>query len=452
MMNSKIKIILLIILGCTLVFTACRKDYGDIVKPISLTITTKYELDLLQDQVPDSATIKLVNQRNGKVLTFIADSKTGQINIPSLSAGKYIVEASMKMSKVRFEELAGTIEDADEIFFNGFLNVVLRENEENLEISLVKGRTGDWVIKQIYYAGSNQWDGAGFRDQFIEFYNNSDKVLYADSLYFAQIFGENNANPNQSSGWYLSNGQLDWRQPTGMANANSDYVYAYHLFMLPGTGQQYPVQPGESIVLAQNALNHKAPYIGNNGVVQSINKPDLTVDLSIADFEAYLVDYNREYRGKTSAYRWDIDNPSVPNIDVLLNTHNDLILDNKGRDAYVIFNASREFVNDLIKNRSYRSPKQTTANTNDRFIQIPVDIVIDGVELQPTIASNRIAKRLPASIDGGYIFVPKGEYTSQSVIRKTEKIINGRRVLKDTNKSGDDFIVADRPLPKGFID
>lgn len=451
------KLLIPILLLVITAFFSCKKDYGNNVTPISLTVKTIFNQDgELAAYAPESAQVKLTNLRNG-VVTYLKINGEGHARFNSITPGRYTIEVSLKITDEEFFNLTGhhLSDGEEERFYNGSIQKAhLTNPDEQLQIVLNNGAIGDWVIKQIYYAGSDQWDGANFRDQFIEFYNNTSKVLYADSLYFAQIFGENNSSPDMSTGWYdPDTRQLNWRIPTGMSNANHDYVYAYHLFMIPGTGKQYPVQPGESIVLAQNALNHKAPYIDNNGNVQGINRPELTVDLSNADFDAYLVDYNREFRGKTFPYRWDIDNPKVPNIEVLLTTHNDLILDNLGRDGYAIFKAeSRHYVDSLMKYRSFKSPKLTQTTDKNRFIQIPIDIIIDAVELQSTLTSDRMPKRLNSRLDAGFTFVPNGEYSSQSMVRKTSKTINGRRVLKDTNNSTEDFKVSNRPIPKGFID
>ncbi|WP_409517006.1 DUF4876 domain-containing protein, partial [Empedobacter sp.] len=42
--------------------------------------------------------------------------------------------------------------------------------------------------------------------------------------------------------------------------------------------------------------------------------------------------------------------------------------------------------------------------------------------------------------DAGYAYLTAGSYTSTSIIRKTQKTINGRIILKDTNNSTNDFV------------
>lgn len=215
--------------------------------------------------------------------------------------------------------------------------------------------------------------------------------------------------------------------------------------MIPGNGKTYPVEPGKSIVIAQNALNHKAPFIGNNGKEVAIKNPDLTVDLSKANFEVYFGDIP----GKTP-FATDIDNPAVPNVEILDYAGNDWILDNLGRDAYVIFkHANRSDVENL---KSYAEPSiSVPTSTAKKYRQLPVGWIMDAVEVQPNTKDARIPKKLTASQDAGFTFAPLGGYSSQSVIRKTEKTNNGVRKLKDTNNSTEDFI-AIKANPFGFGD
>jgi hypothetical protein len=53
-------------------------------------------------------------------------------------------------------------------------------------------------------------------------------------------------------------------------------------------------------------------------------------------------------------------------------------------------------------------------------------------------------------LDALYTYVPNGAYSSQSAIRKTETTINGRKVLKDTNNSAEDFDFLPLAIPRGF--
>ncbi|UZJ63016.1 DUF4876 domain-containing protein [Sphingobacterium sp. KU25419] len=194
--------------------------------------------------------------------------------------------------------------------------------------------------------------------------------------------------------------------------ANTDYVYLRDLFMIPGDGHTYPIDPGKSIVIAQNALNHKVPFVGNNGVETPIRDPELTVDLSKATFETYFGDIP----GK-KPFASDINNLDIPNVEVLDYVGNDWILDNPGRDGYVIFKRSNR--EEVLALKDYAVPSlKPPAASEKTYKQLPVRWIMDALEIQPNTAGARLPKKLGSSQDAGFSFVPLGAYSSQAVIRK----------------------------------
>lgn len=425
-------------------FISCKKDNTPGVQPLDIKLNLKYASENFNTKLDLSKVIvKITNLATKTSATY--SSSQGVVNLTSIIPGEYDIDASITIPKAQYNSLTGesSIED---VTFNASLKKISLTNSTTLDMELVAGLLGDFVIKQIYYAGSDNKEGAVFRDQFFEVYNNTERVLYADSLYFGRLWGRQ--SPTSQSDYYQSNGQLDWSKSSGMGgyeSENTDYVYLRDLFMIPGNGKTYPVEPGKSIVIAQNALNHKAPFVGNNGKEVAIKNPDLTVDLSKANFEVYFGDIP----GKTP-FATDIDNPAVPNVEILDYTGNDWILDNLGRDAYVIFkHANRSDVENL---KSYAEPSiSVPTSTAKKYRQLPVGWIMDAIEVQPNTKDARIPKKLTASQDAGFTFAPLGGYSSQSVIRKTEKTNNGVRKLKDTNNSTEDFI-AIKANPFGFGD
>jgi len=436
------KISLLIIMAL-LTFASCKRSDIENLKPVSVSLKVSLDGSISDYNFPlTNAEIKFTNLTNGQITEGKTD-KDGNINIPSLSPGNYDIQAVLTISAATYAAATGTSTESN-VVFNGLIksqNIINATN--SFSISLKTGRIGDWVIKQIYYAGSNTSNGAVFRDQFVEIYNNSNEVLYADSLYFSQVYGTTTKTSaiDLSKGYFQSvSKQYDWTKSIGMSNskANTDYVYAKTLFMVPGTGKQYPVQPGSSIIIAATAINHKSPFIDTDGKTISVKDPSLTIDLSAANFEIYLGNYPG-----INPLTSDIDNPAVPNMINLERASNrDLILDATGRDAYVIFKTN-EVVTSWTR---YPAPDQTSVNTaTDLYYQIPSKYIFDGVEIQPPLAANQIPKKLEGTIDAGFKFVSKGQYSSQSLIRKTAKTVNGRKILQDTNNSANDFDELDIP-------
>lgn len=426
--------------------TACKKDKSPDIAPVDLGVNVSYGLSTSTYTLPlNDIKVKLTNINTGNVSEASTDAD-GKVSFKQISAGTYDIDAVLEIDAATYSQLTGTVTQQNVTFNASIKNTQINAgSNDQLDLKLITGKSGDWVIKQVYYAGSDNANGAIFRDQFVEIYNNTDQVMYADSLYFSQLEGR--ALPTTSGYYWQANDQYDWSKSVGMPSnidANNDYVYTSVILMVPGNGKQHPVQPGESIVIAQTALNHKSPFTGNNGSTISVKDPSLTVDLSAADFETYYGNLPG-----VSPLASDIDNPNVPNMEVIQYTGRDMVLDANGRESYVIFKVDGP---DVVKNLpSYYAPLIATPGTSaKKSFQLPISYIIDGVDVQPNLPANRIPKKLNAQIDAGTTFVPKGRYTSQSIIRKTEKTVAGRRILKDTNNSTEDFDYFDVAQPKGF--
>ncbi|MGF1924249.1 MAG: DUF4876 domain-containing protein, partial [Bacteroidia bacterium] len=309
------KILFPIMAATLLLWGSCKKDQLAEVKPVEaifqLNFTSEIKdlgLSLL------NAEVTITNKSDGKVNKAKADAN-GKVVFASLSPGNYSVVAALVISAADYTTATGTLASQD-VAFNGSMEAAFTTNS-TMNIELKTGQLGDWIIKQIYYGGSSASNGAVFRDQFIEIYNNSNEVLYADGLYIAQVFGKNTrvSSIDVTNPIYQSNGQLNWASALNMTstNPNTNYVYLRTLWMIPGTGKEYPVQPGRSLIIAQNGLNHKASYIGANGTAITVKDPSLTVDLSGADFETYHGDV-----AGINPLASDIDNPLVKNMKVLI--------------------------------------------------------------------------------------------------------------------------------------
>jgi hypothetical protein len=428
---NKLLIAAFLILG----LASCKKDDNDDVQPVSLTVKLSFDAaNTAYGFSYEKTAVKITNLTTNQTYSTTA-AADGTATFSSIAPGNYDISSTLSIAAADFNAVAGTnVQDA--VFYNGSLSRQTVVANSQLAVTLQTSRVGDFVIKQIYYAGSSAANGAIFRDQFFEIYNNSNATLYADSLYVAQVIGNNTAatRVDLTKAYFQSSGQYDWAKSVNMSatNPNTAYIYAKTVFMIPGTGKQYPVEPGKSIIIAATALNHQSPYIGTDGKSVTVKDPSLTIDLSKADFEVYLGD-----QSNINPLASDIDNPSVTNVKVIdNNTNRDLILDNLGRDGLVIFKT----LADVKTWPKFATPDETQITIDTKlYIQVPVQYIIDGVSLQQTVVASRIAKRLPDVLDAGETYVPAGSYSSQSVVRKTSKTVGGRVVLKDTNNSTADF-------------
>ena len=189
--------------------------------------------------------------------------------------------------------------------------------------------------------------------------------------------------------------------------SDTKFIHASIVWQFPGSGKEYPIKPGEFIVVAQDAIDHRLSH-------------PKSIDLRTADFEYY----NERTDGR------DLDNPEVKNmIKIKMGTQFDW---NYGVGSDAIILARVPDIN-------------TLGQDGDGNLLIPVETVLDGVEWIADLDMSK--KRLLPSIDvsatGG---VPN--YSGKSVERKIIRMIGSRAVLSDMNNSAIDFEVLPAPTFK----
>lgn len=261
---------------------------------------------------------------------------------------------------------------------------------------------GDFIFKEIYYTGATGSSGQHyFHDQFVEIYNAANGTLYADGLLIGDVHGvAGEINPGQEA------------TPFG---ADMENVYLNSVWQVPGNGQDYPIEAGQSLLIAHDATNHQ---------------PDSTLDLTAADFETY----NERDDMK------DIDWPIAPNLIRLHFTGGfDWLLPVFGA-AVVIFRAENPETLERvdIPEASELGPR----------IKVPNALVIDAFEALQNSKSGAY-KRVPATLDKGFFFA-SDTYTGESARRKILGEENGRKSFADTNDSAADFELLEQPTPKAF--
>jgi len=257
----------------------------------------------------------------------------------------------------------------------------LNAESDSLQIIVTPVISSDLLISEIYYNGAPPPPPYYFHDQFTEIYNNSLEVKYLDNYAFGDVTYGYREEP--------------------------EYLHCVHLYKFPGSGTDYPIYPGEIIIVAQDAINH-----------QEFNANSL--DLTIADFEYY------------NHLSSDVPNPNVPNMIQIHHKYGIDFLYSVMNDAIVLFELQPQ---DTIWN--YDSFDQ---------IMVPGERAVDGVEYREELTEYEY-KHLPDQIDAG-ITGGMPMYKRMSIARKVLKEVNGQMVLKDNNNSSIDFKVLDQPTPK----
>jgi len=398
------------------IFTGCEKDDPeDFLGSISVQLVLK---DGLSGISLENVNLSLINTQDNLEKKMLTDA-SGKAQFLSLPAGTYNLNISEPREDGEYM-LTGT--------FNSIVVSIQQDTPIVVSIDAVISNAG-LVIKEVYYPGANDKYVSMFKDQFIEFFNNSSEVIYADGLYVANIypdrFGRTLPQP--------LNQMLDITQT----------VYAMWVYQIPGTGKEYPVEPSKSLMIALNAMNLKE---GNP-------QPDKALDNTIADLETYAVPWF-EAQGLRGNPYYDFDNPDVPNVIPVycLPPLDFFIIEQRG-PGMVIAKVEKGLSEADLHKFSFIDKKGKDIEVN--LMKIPVKDVIDGVEFleNSTLGDWKV---LPVSIDASFNYLKAdggAAYSGLSARRKIDKSATakfGRTILLDTDNSFIDFEIIDFPDPKGY--
>ena len=403
-MNNKITLILGFF--ATVFLASCSKDDGDSQLQVAYEITVEYpEVYGLVEAEGVSVTLKNLNTSKTYTETTEAD---GVARFTGLIPGNYTLSANQTLTAEEATALTG-LEVTQELILNASLSELAILGSGNTTLVLEGGAVGDWLIKEFYYSGAP--NSFYFYDAFIEIYNNSTETLFADGL----MIGSTRPGSASTTSFF------------GFVTAGEQDAYIQTMLRVPGSGEEYPVEPGESIVIAVDGINHQSDPNGNE------NSP-VNLGPGIADFEVYY-DVNPNTP--------DTDNPEVPNmiIDYVTSTTVFDYLPGVMGSGLIIFRSE-----DPAGMERFTEPNTTSATA---YVRVPKEDVIDALDAVANATVTPDRKRLPSNLDSGMATVG-GTYTGTSLQRKVKQTINGRRVLVDTNNSSNDFIVNETPAPKAW--
>ena len=398
-MINKISYVLAFMLFICTGFIACTDD--DKVKITEFTLTLTEPEDLNVTSISDlHVTFKNVN--TGKITTNTLTGTEGKI---TLNEGLYNITVEGKMNYIVDEKtVEGQVKGYKES-----VNIVGATSTDNIKLFLFNSKA-DFVIEEVYFAGNTTPEGKQYSgDQYFKIYNNSDSVLYADGLVILESE-------------FTTSRQYDYT-PDIMSQA----MTVAHVYAILGIGKEYPVQPGESILICDKAIDH------------TVATPN-SFDLRNANFEWYN-DNDR-----------DVDNPEVPNLDIIYSSTLTIwTLNNQGLKAYAIARMGvdkQTFLKDYLYECSYVNSGITMTRN---FYKFPNEWIIDAVNISNK--AQYIWNVVDASLDMGFTYC--GEVASdknrynKSVRRKVLSTTpDGRKILKDTNNSTEDFEAKATPSLK----
>lgn len=377
------------------VFCSCI-DTGDDVEPrYDISVSNIYPDDA--DAEPVIGNIVMTESNTGRSFNFtlpIAQS----VNIP---AGLYDVEASMTVKvagakkHMRATASAVTINASVEIPLNWFYY--------NPESSLIFG--------EVFFTGSlNAASTGGLRDTYLTIYNNTTDTIWADGLGIAESAFVNSRNNA-------------FEILTESNDRNLNFT-ASTIWVVPGTGRDYPVAPGESIKIVDQAINWGSLVPG-------------ALDHSDATLEWW--DDNAQ----------DTDTPLIPNLLKWYCYSNTIwIPSNQCNRSYALvrFPEGMDADEYLAKYRGtydYISAIGTVM-TNSKAYLIPNSWIIDGINLGND--EMWVYGALSPTIDMGYASISTRNSDKERFGKKLSRRVasvcdDGRVILQDTDDSSADFEV-----------
>ncbi|MBQ1746364.1 MAG: DUF4876 domain-containing protein, partial [Muribaculaceae bacterium] len=265
---------IIVMLTAAMCLTSCSSD-----DPIPVIPTSMVTLEIpanLENTVLSNAVATLTNVQTNQVTTiegakFVKDGNGYKIMCNDLQAGTYNVVITGHLDFT----LNGVAGQKD--FEVTSENVTLSETSHDLKMVVSTFTAqGGFVISEIFFTGTTTTEGRSYSgDQYIIITNNSDVTLYADSIAVLESA-------------FLTTTKEDYTP-----DIMSTHFSVQACYMIPGNGKSVPVEPGQSLKLAVNAINH------------TTEQPN-SIDLSDADFEFYDETSNPNFT--------DVDG-NAPNLD-----------------------------------------------------------------------------------------------------------------------------------------
>ena len=358
-------IIFLLPSSCFLFETMPRNVDGNI--SIELCFVVPSNLDSTQIHPVGGMTVEIYTNDYNIPLLSGTTNEQGVVSFEHLPYARYNIEAYALIQVSEFEEaevvgaktlnLTADSLGTDTVFTD---TLVMQQSSKGLKIN------------EIYTCGPPN-NIFYFYDQFFELYNGKSETVYLDGMIFLRL---------------------------GTSPLFADTLSVTYIYQFPGTpitGREYPVEPGQFVVLAGKAFDHNTigPIAGK------------TVDLSNADWEFF------NYM-ESGAY----DNPNVPNLTT-----------NNGRVSQP---SKVDFLVGLIGD----GLALCDGTDYDQTDGICISTVIDAVEFSSN--PDKI-KEVPFILDASWGGVGLQRYSGQSL----ERIRPGF----DTNNSAVDFVIISAPTP-----
>lgn len=382
---------------------SCVDDDDDVAGADDITVSFNNQWpEGVAEEAITSAEITFRELNSGQTVTL---NPIGS-DLGSLPLGVYDYDGTVKLSCPAGDEGGSTIEKT------------LRVSGSSLTVSSPVAIRLEWfysnpggtlVFSEIYAAGSpNATATGGLRDSYFRIYNNTSETIYADGLGIVEST--------------FVNSRTNAFEILTPANDRQVNFTVGTVWVIPGSGTDVPILPGQSIKIADQAIDWGAQVAG-------------ALDHTDADFEWY--DDNA----------MDTDNPSVPNLEKWYCYSNTIwIMSNQCNRSYALVRfpegtSAESYLADWHGAFDYISIIGTQMTNNNAYL-IPNSWIVDGVNLGNS--ESYVYGALGNSVDISFASISdidKDANRFGRVFRRKTATVDadGVALLQDTNDSAADF-------------
>lgn len=247
------------------------------------TITLEFRTD--SEDMATAAALGWVNGIPGVQVTLTAEDSTsggprvlqgsdsGTLLLDQLAGGRYTVDAVRWLTD---SERAWLPAGDDAVGFVARVVLSTASAPARIPVEMIASRRRtllftEWAMEPA----ENPALGGYFYGGYVVIANNSDSTMYLDRM----LLGTATSQPYEINGAPCADRIAFYSDPEGLWSA---WIYQF-----PGTGQDYPIGPGERKLIATDAIDHRSIIADG-------------YDLRGSDFE--FLSYS------------DVDNPDVPNL------------------------------------------------------------------------------------------------------------------------------------------
>lgn len=387
----------------------------------------------------NSVRVTLEDLNMGRIYTVLPDScyRTDSLEIGftfGSPSGFYdaTVEISVPLGGSMTE--GSVAEDSATLSLRAYLRsiaIVQQAEKQTLYASAspVHSENSDFVFAELSTAGTQTPQGKNYiGDTYFVLYNNTADTLYADGVVLLESKLKNSQKFESLTPDFIP-----------------DCFGADAIYRIPGSGREHPVAPGGTVLIADNAQDHR---VANSN----------SYDLSSADFEWY--------DQSSSATVTDIDNPDVPNMDKgYCYTATIWTPNRQGNTSFALARfpeglTDSAFLTDYRQAYDYRliTSAGTFDMSNACYI-VPNAWILDCVNTCPRTAYQWLV--VSADLDAGRSYVGEigsdptrfGKCVRRRFLEEDGEVVrlpNGRPQLQDWNNSTLDMLPAQVADPTYF--